>query len=95
MQTNSERGKGAGTPFRPENKKIVLANAGYREKAFVKARLAQLGKADHFEYAFYHYLYDPVRDVGITTEGFHWGRIWSGSESLSVLRQFGLNADNC
>lgn len=74
---------------------VVLQNAGYREKVFVKSRLAMLGKVDQFKYALTHYLYDPVRDEIRTAEGAVWEILWGTEESRKILENFGYDDSDC
>ncbi|KKN79642.1 hypothetical protein LCGC14_0338460 [marine sediment metagenome] len=75
--------------------RLMLRNAGYREKVFFKARLAQLGRVDQFKHYLNHAYYDPKNDR-IVADNPVWSPVrWEGSESRRILGEHGLDDSDC
>ena len=75
--------------------KVALRNAGYRERAFFKSRLAQLGRADQFQYYLTHARYDPINDRILADNPASTPVGWEGSESRRILGEHGLDDEGC
>ena len=74
---------------------IQLAQAGYREKVYVKLMLARGGLLSHFAWALRNWRYDPERDEILDDKGSLWTVSLEGSGSREELARYGADDSGC